>query len=98
MEYTRNIYISWDMFVASIGGIFGLCLGGSVMSLLEIIYHISDSIVYNFYNRKKKIKFTVGGKIHVSNKNTKRINRLKVLEKEKNYKRVKIGPVFEYRN
>lgn len=28
------------LILASVGGIFGLCLGGSILSLLELWYHI----------------------------------------------------------
>lgn len=31
--------MTWDGLLASFGGIFGLCLGGSVLSLVEIAYY-----------------------------------------------------------
>lgn len=40
---TRNVIVTWDMLLASIGGIFGLCLGGSVLSLIELVYHVIDT-------------------------------------------------------
>ncbi|KMQ93534.1 sodium channel protein nach-like protein [Lasius niger] len=38
VEYRKESIISWDSLLASFGGIFGLCLGGSVMSVIELIY------------------------------------------------------------
>lgn len=38
IRYRREIYVSWDSLIASFGGIFGLCLGGSVISMFEMVY------------------------------------------------------------
>ncbi|XP_067203068.1 pickpocket protein 28-like [Linepithema humile] len=38
VEYRKESSISWDSLIASFGGIFGLCLGGSVISVIELIY------------------------------------------------------------
>ncbi|GJQ77263.1 hypothetical protein Trydic_g20688 [Trypoxylus dichotomus] len=40
IRYSKDVYFTWDMFVAAIGGIFGLCLGGSMISIIELIYYI----------------------------------------------------------
>lgn len=41
-----NLFIQ-TIFVASFGGIFGLCLGGSVISLVEMVYYFTMRL----YNR-----------------------------------------------
>ncbi|KYN08319.1 Sodium channel protein Nach [Cyphomyrmex costatus] len=38
VEYRKENIISWDSLLASFGGIFGLCLGGSVLSIIELAY------------------------------------------------------------
>ncbi|XP_014485728.1 PREDICTED: pickpocket protein 28 [Dinoponera quadriceps] len=38
VEYRKESILSWDGLLASFGGIFGLCLGGSVMSVIELVY------------------------------------------------------------
>lgn len=38
IKYRRDMYMTWDGLFASFGGIFGLCLGGSVISLVELFY------------------------------------------------------------
>lgn len=41
IKYRREIYLPWDALIASFGGIFGLCLGGSVISLFEMVYYFT---------------------------------------------------------
>ncbi|KAG7200266.1 hypothetical protein KM043_017735 [Ampulex compressa] len=41
LEYRKQSIMTWDSLLASFGGIFGLCLGGSVMSLVELLYHLT---------------------------------------------------------
>lgn len=31
--------MTWDSLLASFGGIFGLCMGGSVLSMVELFYY-----------------------------------------------------------
>ncbi|XP_058804612.1 pickpocket protein 28-like, partial [Phymastichus coffea] len=38
LKYRKEIWMSWDDLLASFGGIFGLCVGGSFVSLVEILY------------------------------------------------------------
>ncbi|KAL6428931.1 hypothetical protein ACFW04_008030 [Cataglyphis niger] len=38
VEYRKESIINWDSLLASFGGIFGLCLGGSVISVIELVY------------------------------------------------------------
>ncbi|PSN41213.1 hypothetical protein C0J52_04178 [Blattella germanica] len=40
IKYCRNVYMTWDSMFATLGGVFGLCMGGSVISLFEIIYRL----------------------------------------------------------
>lgn len=44
--------ISDRSFVAAFGGIFGLCLGGSIISLIEIIYFLT----FKFYTMLRKFR------------------------------------------
>ncbi|XP_015185582.1 PREDICTED: pickpocket protein 28-like [Polistes dominula] len=46
IEYRTQNILSWDTLLASFGGIFGLCLGGSVISLVELLYYITREIFY----------------------------------------------------
>lgn len=41
------MYMTWDGLLAAFGGIFGLCLGGSVISLVEMVYYFT----LRLYNR-----------------------------------------------
>ena len=43
-EFERSIRMGPVDFVASLGGLFGLCLGFSIISFLEIIYWIIAGI------------------------------------------------------
>ncbi|XP_025161043.1 pickpocket protein 28 [Harpegnathos saltator] len=38
VEYRKESILGWDGLLASFGGIFGLCLGGSMMSVIELVY------------------------------------------------------------
>ena len=44
LEFERSIRMGPVDFVASLGGLFGLCLGFSIISFLEIIYWILAGI------------------------------------------------------
>ncbi|XP_011699645.1 PREDICTED: pickpocket protein 28-like [Wasmannia auropunctata] len=44
VEYRKENVISWDSLLASFGGIFGLCLGGSVMSVIELAYLVARQL------------------------------------------------------
>ncbi|XP_077267511.1 sodium channel protein Nach [Temnothorax americanus] len=44
VEYRKESIISWDSLLASFGGIFGLCLGGSVMSVIELVYLLARQL------------------------------------------------------
>ncbi|XP_075971051.1 sodium channel protein Nach-like [Anticarsia gemmatalis] len=44
MKYRREILYTWDQMLANLGGIFGLCLGGSIISVIEIFWFIFELI------------------------------------------------------
>ncbi|XP_058123048.1 sodium channel protein Nach-like [Anopheles ziemanni] len=48
LKYRREPFVTWQTLVATFGGIFGLCMGGSILSLVEMMYHfgITPFIVY----------------------------------------------------
>lgn len=41
VKYRRDVILTWDGLFASFGGIFGLCLGGSLISLIEFVYYFT---------------------------------------------------------
>lgn len=43
--------MTWDGLFASIGGIFGLCLGGSVLSLVEMGYFFTIRLALTIYRK-----------------------------------------------
>ncbi|XP_047985848.1 uncharacterized protein LOC125226057 [Leguminivora glycinivorella] len=45
LKYRRQIIYTWDQMLANLGGIFGLCLGGSFISLIEIVWFLIDLLV-----------------------------------------------------
>ncbi|XP_047020529.1 sodium channel protein Nach-like [Helicoverpa zea] len=42
MKYRREVLYTWDQMLANLGGIFGLCLGGSIISVIEIIWFLTE--------------------------------------------------------
>ncbi|XP_011050524.1 PREDICTED: pickpocket protein 28-like, partial [Acromyrmex echinatior] len=44
VEYRKESTINWDSLIASFGGIFGLCLGGSVLSVIEFAYLLARQL------------------------------------------------------
>lgn len=49
--YRRDVYQTWDGLFASFGGIFGLCLGGSILSLVEMSYFFTIRLTLIIYRR-----------------------------------------------
>lgn len=41
IKYRRDIYMTWDTLLSQFGGIFGLCLGGSMITFVELFYAFS---------------------------------------------------------
>uniref|UniRef100_A0A182FFS7 Uncharacterized protein n=1 Tax=Anopheles albimanus TaxID=7167 RepID=A0A182FFS7_ANOAL len=54
LKYRREPFLTWKTLVATFGGIFGLCMGGSILSLVEMLYHfgITPFVVYNELRKK----------------------------------------------
>ncbi|XP_039306787.1 pickpocket protein 28 [Solenopsis invicta] len=44
IEYRKESIISWDSLLASFGGMFGLCLGGSMLSVIELVYLLARQL------------------------------------------------------
>ncbi|CAB3242816.1 unnamed protein product [Arctia plantaginis] len=42
MKYRREILYTWDQMLANLGGIFGLCLGGSIISVIELVWFVME--------------------------------------------------------
>nr|CAD7580138.1 unnamed protein product [Timema californicum] len=49
-KYRRYCFMTWDALFATFGGIFGLCLGGSVISLVELVYHFTIKLWVETHN------------------------------------------------
>ncbi|XP_027853700.2 pickpocket protein 28-like [Aphis gossypii] len=57
--YNRILTFTLGQFMGNVGGIMGLCLGFSFLSLVEIIYFLTLRPFVNFCNSKKKLKKVV---------------------------------------
>ncbi|XP_050094043.1 sodium channel protein Nach-like [Anopheles aquasalis] len=55
VKYKRDAYMTWDSLVATFGGIFGLCMGGSVLSIVELLYYFTVK-PFTVYQEKMKRK------------------------------------------
>lgn len=38
-QYKRTVVFTWDATLAAFGGIFGLCTGGSIISIIEVAFY-----------------------------------------------------------
>ena len=47
IKHQRGELYSFTDFLANIGGLMGLCLGISIMSVLEFIYFFTTRLYYN---------------------------------------------------
>ncbi|XP_068994279.1 sodium channel protein Nach [Neodiprion pinetum] len=73
LKYRKDIWLTWDGLFASFGGIFGLCLGGSVISLIELVYFYVVRIFHKRnYQAVISVKKSVTSKLQ--NKNIKWID------------------------
>ena len=52
-EFERSIRMGPVDFIASLGGLFGLCLGFSIVSFIEIVYWAVTGLTRNMFLRKK---------------------------------------------
>ncbi|XP_037049218.1 sodium channel protein Nach-like [Bradysia coprophila] len=53
LKYRRDVFLTWDSMFASCGGIYSLCLGGSVISIIELIWFYTVKL-YRFSNEPPK--------------------------------------------
>ncbi|XP_063907596.1 sodium channel protein Nach-like [Zophobas morio] len=51
----KSVLITWELILASVGGLIGLCLGGSIPSVIEFVYHIFEAL-FSRYDKNKKAK------------------------------------------
>ena len=52
IQYYRERRLTFTSFVSQIGGLLGLCLGFSMVSIVELIYWCSYRLIMNLSNRK----------------------------------------------
>lgn len=62
IRYRRDLYMTWDGLFASFGGIFSLCLGGSILSLVEMAYFFTIRLLLT---TNRRIMDTKKGKLVV---------------------------------
>ncbi|CAG7826654.1 unnamed protein product [Allacma fusca] len=53
MQYKRDELFTWEDFVSNLGGVMGLCLGFSLLSLVEIIYFFTMRFFVDWHRYKK---------------------------------------------
>lgn len=56
IKYSRTPSVYWDSFLAAFGGILGLCLGGSLLSLVELVYYATFKFTCLFLSNKNDNK------------------------------------------
>ncbi|XP_045446321.1 uncharacterized protein LOC123654465 [Melitaea cinxia] len=54
LKYKREVLYTWDQMLANLGGIFGLCLGGSIISVIELIWFVLG-LLFTFCGFKNKV-------------------------------------------
>ncbi|CAH2106869.1 unnamed protein product [Euphydryas editha] len=54
IKYKREVLYTWDQMLANLGGIFGLCLGGSIISIIELLSFILE-LLFTFCGLKRKV-------------------------------------------
>ena len=52
IQYYRERRLTFTSFVSQIGGLLGLCLGFSMVSIVELLYWCSYRLIMNLSNRK----------------------------------------------
>ena len=55
MKYVRDIKTSYINFIANMGGLMGLCMGFSLVSIFEIVFFCAAS-----FGKKKKKPLSTG--------------------------------------
>ena len=51
IEMERSVNMNPVDFVASLGGLFGLCLGFSIISFIEIIYWVAAGVIRTVFSK-----------------------------------------------
>uniref|UniRef100_A0A8D8FEW8 Sodium channel protein Nach n=2 Tax=Culex pipiens TaxID=7175 RepID=A0A8D8FEW8_CULPI len=64
VKYRRDAFMTWDVLLAAFGGIFGLCMGGSVLSVVELLYYFFVKPV-TFYKQDQKRREARGNVVDV---------------------------------
>uniref|UniRef100_A0A336MTW7 CSON004713 protein n=1 Tax=Culicoides sonorensis TaxID=179676 RepID=A0A336MTW7_CULSO len=57
IKYRRDIYMTWDGLLSTFGGLFSLCLGGSIISLIELVYFATYFLYTQIHNQIVKRRF-----------------------------------------
>ncbi|XP_045488424.1 uncharacterized protein LOC123690024 [Pieris rapae] len=70
IKYIRKVRYTWDQMLANLGGIFGLCLGGSIISIIELLWFIFDLLATLFHYLCTKEESRVVKKAWKKNKNS----------------------------
>ncbi|CAF4918107.1 unnamed protein product [Pieris macdunnoughi] len=70
IKYRREVLYTWDQMLANFGGIFGLCLGGSIISIIELVWFIFDILATIIHYLCTKEKNKVVKKAWKKNKNS----------------------------
>ncbi|XP_053686817.1 sodium channel protein Nach-like [Sabethes cyaneus] len=57
VKYRREAFMTWDSLLAAFGGIFGLCMGGSVLSIVELFYYftVKPCTLYKLRIRERQL-------------------------------------------
>ena len=53
IEYERRLKMSLVDYISSVGGLFGLFLGFSLLSFMEIFYWLGLNFIRNVYRGKR---------------------------------------------
>ncbi|CAH0729056.1 unnamed protein product, partial [Brenthis ino] len=54
IKYRREVLYTWDQMLANLGGIFGLCLGGSIISVIELLWFLIE-LLYTLCDQRRVI-------------------------------------------
>uniref|UniRef100_A0A336M002 CSON008921 protein n=1 Tax=Culicoides sonorensis TaxID=179676 RepID=A0A336M002_CULSO len=73
IKYRRDIFMTWDGLLSTFGGLFSLCLGGSIISLIELVYFATYFLYTQIHNQIVKRRFKAITRLVMSEKNTVQI-------------------------
>ncbi|XP_026674997.1 pickpocket protein 28-like [Ceratina calcarata] len=66
LEYRKRTILGWDNLLAAFGGIFGLCLGGSVISLVEFLYYLVKDFISVRKVKREQRNLPAASKLFIS--------------------------------